>query len=542
MFSFIMHSIRNKLLVLTGLGTALVIAASIFGLYQGWRAIMSYESLMATEISAERQIVDLQLAFSEQSRQWTNMLLRGQNETDRERHWQEVIELQEEIMQGVTALATQLQHADVAERLQQFEAAHERGYRALSEARDFYLQLGSAETADAMVMIVLQENANLLRQAVDLLAQNVNEDSRTVSAAARSLMGWSVIALVVAVIFAFVLFLILVEREIIRPASYVVRELERLAKGDFSQPIEQLTQDELGRIAASAQGLQAQLGQALQQVSNAVAQVASASEEVATVSEQTNQGVSQQRHETNQIAAAMHEMAATVQEVARNAAEAAGAAEQADESSRSGSEVVRATVATVQDVAAGVEQVAEALQRLEHESLAIGTVLDVIRGVAEQTNLLALNAAIEAARAGEQGRGFAVVADEVRTLALRSQQSTQEIQDIVERIQAGTADTVRVMDMSRTRASGAVGEAEKAGEALEIIAQAVATIRDMNVQIASAAEEQSAVAEEMNRNITGFAEVADQTADGAAQSTRAGEELARLASDLQTVVQQFKIG
>lgn len=542
MFSFIMHSIRNKLLVLTGLGTALVIAASIFGLYQGWRAIMSYESLMATEISAERQIVDLQLAYSEQSRQWTNMLLRGQNETDRDRHWQEVIELQEEIMQGVTALATQLQYADVAERLQQFEAAHERGYRALNDARDFFLQLGSAETADAMVMIVLQENANLLREAVDLLAQNVNEDSRTVSAAARSLMGWSVIALVVAVIFAFVLFLILVEREIIRPAGYVVRELERLAKGDFSQPIEQLTQDELGRIAASAQGLQTQLGQALQQVSNAVAQVASASEEVATVSEQTNQGVSQQRHETNQIAAAMHEMAATVQEVARNAAEAAGAAEQADESSRSGSEVVRATVATVQDVAAGVEQVAEALQRLEHESLAIGTVLDVIRGVAEQTNLLALNAAIEAARAGEQGRGFAVVADEVRTLALRSQQSTQEIQDIVERIQAGTADTVRVMDMSRTRASGAVGEAEKAGEALEIIAQAVATIRDMNVQIASAAEEQSAVAEEMNRNITGFAEVADQTADGAAQSTRAGEELARLASDLQTVVQQFKIG
>src|SRR5690625_2403825 len=216
MFSFIMHSIRNKLLVLTGLGTAFVIAASIFGPYQGWRAIMSYESLMATEISAERQIVDLQLAFSEQSRQWTNMLLRGQNETDRERHWQEVIELQEEIMQGVTALATQLQHADVAERLQQFEAAHERGYRALSEARDFYLQLGSAETADAMVMIVLQENANLLRQAVDLLAQNVNEDSRTVSAAARSLMGWSVIALVVAVIIAFVLFLILVLRVVLR--------------------------------------------------------------------------------------------------------------------------------------------------------------------------------------------------------------------------------------------------------------------------------------------------------------------------------------
>jgi methyl-accepting chemotaxis protein len=542
MLNFILHSIRYKLLALTGLGTTLVVAASIFGLYQGWSAIMSCETLMTNDIQSAQQIVGLQLGFSEQRRQWSNMLLRGQNESDRVRHWEQVVELQESIMQGVEELTSQLQHPGVVELLKQFEAAQEDGYKALIDASDFYLQLGSAETADAMVIIVLQDNASLLQQAVDLLVQNVATESTSVSAAARSLMLWSVVALVIAVLVAFVLFLILVERGIIRPAGYLVRELERMAQGDFSHPIRQLTRDELGRIAASAQGLQSQLGQALKQVSNAVAQVASASEEVAVISEQTNQGVSQQRQETNQIATAMHEMAATVQEVARNAAEAARAAEQADESSRSGAEVVRATVETVQEVAVGVEQVAASLQRLEQDSTAIGTVLDVIRGVAEQTNLLALNAAIEAARAGEQGRGFAVVADEVRTLALRSQQSTQEIQKIVERIQAGTADTVRVMDISRNRAGGAVSEAELAGEALETIAQAVGTIRDMNVQIASAAEQQSAVAEEMNRNITSFADVADQTADGAAQSTRAGEELARLASDLQTVVRQFKVG
>lgn len=542
MLNFILHSIRYKLLAFTGLGTVLVLAASIFGLYQGWQAIMSYEGLMENDLQAEQRLTQLQLELSKSHNQWTNMLLRGQNENDRERHWQQVLARHESIMRGTASLLEQIGHEDVIEMLQQFREAKENGLASMEEARDFYLQLQSAETADAMVMIVLETNASLLQQAVDQLRENVASESHQVSATVRKMMGLSVAGLGATVVIAFVLFLILVERGIIRPAGYLVGELERLAQGDFSNPIKQMTQDELGRIAASAQGLQSQLGEALKQVANAVAQVASASEEVAVISDQTSQGVDRQRQETNQVATAMHEMAATVQEVARNAAEAAQAAEQADDSSRSGADVVRTTVASVQEMAVGVEQVAASLQRLEQESTEIGTVLDVIRGVAEQTNLLALNAAIEAARAGEQGRGFAVVADEVRTLALRSQQSTQEIQEIVERIQTGTADTVRVMDISRQRATGAVTEAEQAGDALETIAQAVATIRDMNAQIASAAEQQSAVAEEMNRNVTGFADVAEQTADGAAQSNRAGEELARLASDLQTVVQQFKVG
>src|SRR5690606_32939127 len=217
--------------------------------------------------------------------------------------------------------------------------------------------------------------------------------------------------LALSVALGFVLFLILVERGIIRPIRLAERDLERLAQGDFSQPIRQTTQDELGRISSSAQKLQVQLGQTLKQVAGAVSQVASAAEQMAVISEQTNHGVGQQRKETDQIAIAMNEMATTVQEVARNAADAAEAAEQADGATRSGGEIVREAVRAVQDMAVGVEQAATALQKLEADSAAIGTVLDVIRGVAEQTNLLALNAAIEAARAGEQGRGFAVVAD-----------------------------------------------------------------------------------------------------------------------------------
>jgi len=232
---------------------------------------------------------------------------------------------------------------------------------------------------------------------------------------------------------------------------------------------------------------------------------------------------------------------ATVHEVARNTSNAANATEVANEEMDKGSQVVTRTVDRISQLAAEVGQSADIIQQLAKDSESVGGVLDVIRGIADQTNLLALNAAIEAARAGEQGRGFAVVADEVRTLAGRTQQSTQEIQEMIERLQTGAVSAVDTMERGRENAQASVCDAALAGHSLESITSSVTSIRDVNTQVASAAEEQSAVAEEIKGSIINISEIAERTALGAQETSRASEHLAELSNRLQSLVGGFKI-
>lgn len=258
-------------------------------------------------------------------------------------------------------------------------------------------------------------------------------------------------------------------------------------------------------------------------------------------SDQAREGVSRQQLETDQIATAINQMTATVQEVARSATDAAAAAGQADQEANNGRNVVTQTVDSIQTLAKHVESAADVIQQLEVDTSEIGSVLDVIKGIADQTNLLALNAAIEAARAGEQGRGFAVVADEVRTLASRTQESTEEINAMIEKLQSGAKHAVSTMETGRDQARSGVEQALLAGQSLDSITQSVATINDMNTHIASAAEEQSSVSEEINRNVVNISQVANETASNVSQVVEQSSELGNLASSLRSEVEQFKI-
>ena len=255
---------------------------------------------------------------------------------------------------------------------------------------------------------------------------------------------------------------------------------------------------------------------------------------------QTRNGVQRQQVETEQVATAMNEMVATAQNMVDNAEMAASATEQADNEAQAGSKVVTQNIAQINGLADAVERAAEVIHRLEGDSESIGTVLDVIRGIAEQTNLLALNAAIEAARAGEQGRGFAVVADEVRSLASRTQESTQEIQAMIEQLQSGAREAVKAMSDGREQAQASVEQAARAGSSLEAITHAVASIREMNRHISDAARQQGEVADEINRNLSTITQVAEQTSEGTESLGEASSKLAGLSQQLQSLVGHFK--
>jgi methyl-accepting chemotaxis protein len=322
--------------------------------------------------------------------------------------------------------------------------------------------------------------------------------------------------------------------------ALAVSIVQRVATGDFSLDIPLRPGDSDSLLAAFSVMLSG-LRTLMHRIAAASSQVAAAAEQLSATTEETRAQVRRQQSETDQVATAMNEMTATVEEVARHAASAASAARETDRAANAGGQVVGETIEAIDVLAQDIEYAGQVIARLSEDSQEIGAVLDVIRGVAEQTNLLALNAAIEAARAGEQGRGFAVVAAEVRTLASRTQASIQDIHEKIERVQGGSASAVQAMEKGREKAGRGVEKARLTSDSLRAITRSVTAINDMNTQIASAAEEQSAVAEEINRNLQAIAEVVGQTADGSNQIAAASEELARLAAVLRENVGQFRL-
>jgi methyl-accepting chemotaxis protein len=543
MAQFISRSLLGKIIAITGSGTLLLLAAIGYALLQAQHSIDRYHDLVGGAVSDERAILRIQTQFKIQVQEWKNTLIRGADPKALERYWGSFQKEEAAIQSDGAQLLQRLENPTAQQLLQQFLTAHRNMGEAYRRGLEEFKAGGHiAQAGDKAVPGIDREPTKLLDQAAAEIAAAVATASAITDTAAGTAMNRGLIMMLGAIVVTFFTLLFSVRRMVLQPMASVVQQLGRIASGDFTVPVAIDSQDEIGRLAESAEKIRQELGLALHQVVESASSLAGEAAELAAISRATTEGVAAQQRETDMVATAINEMTATVAEVARSAAHAAEAAHKADEESRGGHHLVATSIDDIDRLAGEIDRTAEAINTLERDSENISSVLDVIRGIAEQTNLLALNAAIEAARAGEQGRGFAVVADEVRTLASRTQQSTQEIQSMIERLQQGTRAAVQAMEQNRSHAQETVLQAARAGTALETITAAVTHISDMNGQIASAAEEQGAVAEEINRNVVKISQVAEESASGAQRITAASHDLSNLAKTLQQLTARFTIG
>ncbi len=384
------------------------------------------------------------------------------------------------------------------------------------------------------------------RDAIDKMGEYIMKEAEAAASAvedaqtaAGAQLGFMLIIAVLISIVSAVTF----PRLITSPLRTLLARIEDIAHGDgdLTARIDVQSQDELGKVANAFNQFVSKLQHTIQTLITNAGKVNDAAAHLVTITGRANQSISDQHRATEQVATAVHEMSSTVQAIARNTQEAANSAQSADNDARAGRDSVRQNRDAIEDLARDVGEAANTIGNLELETANIGKVLDVIQGIAEQTNLLALNAAIEAARAGEQGRGFAVVADEVRTLAARTQQSTHEIQSMIERLQKGARDAVGVMSRGQQKADASKSRAEAVSTGFDAIAGAVTQISDLNTQIATAAEEQTAVTDDIARNIEHIRSSSVRTAETANESADTGRQMAKLAEELRQTLGHFRV-
>ncbi|EIK94339.1 methyl-accepting chemotaxis protein [Pseudomonas sp. M47T1] len=409
--------------------------------------------------------------------------------------------------------------------------------RALTHYRATVDQFAATQARAGKAQAELNDDIANLFTASKQLSQNQADQRAADMLQARNLLGGAVLfALLLGILAAWV-----ITRLIVGPLLETLRRAERVASGNLTGDAAVSRRDELGQLQHSMQRMTLNLRELIGGLRDGVVQIASAAEELSAVTEQTSAGVNSQKVETDQVATAMNEMAATVQEVARNAEQASQAAVSATREARDGDDVLAKAINQIDRLASEVGHSTTAMDDLKRESDKIGSVLDVIKSVAQQTNLLALNAAIEAARAGEAGRGFAVVADEVRSLAQRTQTSTEEIEQLITGLHSGTQQVASALESSRQLTDSSVELTRQAGASLSGISRSMAAIESMNQQIAAAAEQQSAVAEEINRSVLNVRDISEQTSAASEETAASSVELARLGVHLQSMVGKFTL-
>ncbi len=533
--------IRTKLVGVFVFGMALIGGAFALMLAKQLEVSNHFQSRMAAQTSAQNAAYALNNEFKTQVQEWKNLLLRGRAPKD---YWQRVETHQASIQSTAKTLQSELSALGMAQEagvIAQFSVDHaalfagyQRGERALAKGAsqaEVDQSVRGLDRAPTSALITLAEAMESHREASMAAMREASE---------RTLMwGASVIG------FLMLLFVwggrTLALRAVVQPTERIRAFLGQLAEGDFRQQLTLNRGDEMGDLARYANALQRQLSALLKEVEHSGHSVSLACEELERVSEQNVARAQMQRDQTHQVASAMSQMTQSVVEVARHAQHAADQVAQSDQESNEGQAILSRTIGDLESLDQTLQEAGGAVSQLASESHEIGGILDVIRNIADQTNLLALNAAIEAARAGEQGRGFAVVADEVRSLSLRTQEATGEIQQMIDKLQKGAQQAVDAMQAGQLGSQRGLTQTREAGDALAKISAQLTELNGMNAQIATAAEEQSKVSEEINHSVGQIRELGDQVAREVEAGQAVGKGLQQNADQLAEQISRFKL-
>lgn len=534
-------SLRVQILSLLGgsLIAMLLIALVCFQFLSS--SVRSYAELVDGPLRASQLIDEANLQFKIQVQEWKNVLLRGRQPAELDKYWQQFQSREQQVQ---TLLAQLLADSDgeLTAPLRQLRDSHRQLGQAYSKGREAFLAAGGDPVAgDAAVKGVDRAASEQMSALVEQLRSEARERAAMINDSAQRTVWIGLLVMLGSAILVGLLSLWLVNRSLIEPIRQLIDYVAQLSQGRFAARVDDRRKDELGRLARAANTLRDFLAESIGRLKDNAEELEGASGQLRNLAGDMARGTQDQFQRTDQVATAMHEMSATAQDVARHAAQAAHAADDADHSAQAGEQVMQATIDTIAGVNREIAGTAAVIRDLKHDSTRIGKVLEVIRGIAEQTNLLALNAAIEAARAGEAGRGFAVVADEVRSLAQRTAASIAEINQIIDAVQSGAVEAVKAIESGQRRSEEGAEQVQHAGQMLQRITQAVEAIRDMNRQIATAAEEQTSVAEDISRNLIEITRIATANQQAVEHTEQAGQRLHGLSGQLGQVTAQLGV-
>lgn len=538
--------IKNKMATLIVI-TNIIIALFVVSLVQSLKGNLGeYQNILTEEVSYERQSIYLQNHYKTLELAWQKLLeLEPEQQQMRSSAWEKFKATHRQLEESARQLVSDFHNDDgISPNIVQLMLAFNTSYQESAKAFEAkYQRLTTGELTGKQRQLFsdngeMQENLVNLSKALSILSADLSEQLNKSTALRHIIARVSIISVMLLSVF-FALWVI--QRQLITPINKIAQRIRKMGERDFASPLKIDSQDELGRLAED-------LDIARNEVAAAMREIVSASQELQKASHLVNATAKKQENDSNEIksnldqsSVAVNEMSATVQEITQNTQNASDAANEADQFAAAGEQVMHQTMQAMSALSEDINHTAQMMDKLETDTSSVGSVLEVIKGIAEQTNLLALNAAIEAARAGEQGRGFAVVADEVRGLAQRTQESTLEIQQIIDTILTSSSEAAKAMRQGVNKSEETAQLTSKAGGVIEDITKAVSAIRDMNIQIATASEEQSVVAEQISKSIVEVSSLADEAYIGANKSSQVADEVETIADKMNLMAIRFKI-